>query len=69
MKDVITIMRVLGGGIILTTGAALTTTLCLDWAELGETALNLLGCAALYGVLTIVVWWAYDKLLREWNQD
>lgn len=67
MKNAIKFARVLGGGIILTAGAALTTVLTLDWASMGETPKGLAVGIGVYAICTFVVWYFYDKLIREWN--
>lgn len=66
-NETIKMMRVLGGGAILTIGAALTTVLTLDWASMGDTAFGLIAGVIVYAAATLGVWAAYDKLIREWN--
>lgn len=60
-------LRVVGGGAILTIGAAFTTVLTLDWANMGDTAFGLVAGVIVYAAATLGVWAAYDKLIREWN--
>lgn len=67
MKNAITLARVIGGGIILATGAAITTILTMDWASMGETPKGLAIGVGIYAVCTLAIWAAYDKLIREWN--
>lgn len=66
-NETIKMMRVVGGGAILTIGAALTTVLTLDWASMGDTAFGLIAGVIVYAAATLGVWAAYDKLIREWN--
>lgn len=66
-KETIKMMRVLGGAIILTIGAAITTVLTLDWASMGETPKGLAVGVGVYAICTLAIWAAYDKLIRQWN--
>ena len=63
----IKLARVLGGGLILTIGAAITTVLTLDWASMGETPKGLAVGVGVYAICTLAIWAAYDKLIRQWN--
>ena len=67
MKKGITTMRVIGGGIILTTGAAITAACLIDWAAKGNWSVGLLVGAIVYGIATLAVWYAYDKLIRKFE--
>lgn len=64
-KETTKMMRVLGGGIILTTGAAITAVCLIDWAAKGNWSVGLFVGAIAYGIATLVVWYAYDKLIRK----
>ena len=67
MKNNIQAMRVIGGGVILTTGAALTAVCLIDWAAKGNWSVGLFVGAMAYGIVTLTVWYAFDKLIRSWQ--
>lgn len=67
MKNEITTMRAIGGGVILTTGAAMTAVCLIDWAAKGNWSVGMFVGAVAYGIATLAVWYAFDKLIRSWQ--
>lgn len=66
-KETTKMMRVLGGGIILTTGAAITAVCLIDWSAKGNWSVGMLVGAIAYGIATLAVWYAFDKLISKWK--
>lgn len=60
-------IRAIGGGIILTTGAAMTVVCLIDWATKGNWSVGMFVGAVAYGIATLAVWYAFDKLIRSWQ--
>lgn len=60
-------MRAISGGVILTTGAAMTAVCLIDWAAKGNWSVGMFVGAVAYGIATLAVWYAFDKLIRSWQ--
>ena len=67
MKNGIITMRAIGGGVILTTGAAITAICLIDWAAKGNWSVGMLVGAIAYGIATLAIWYAYDKFIRKFE--
>lgn len=61
-------IRAIGGGIILTTGAAMTAVCLIDWAAKGNWSTGLFVGAIAYGIATLAVWYGFDKIVRSWQE-
>ena len=68
MKKEVKTIRAIGGGIILTTGAAMTAVCLIDWAAKGNWSVGLFAGAAAYGIVTLAVWYGFDKIVRTWQE-
>lgn len=66
-KETIKMTRAIGGGVILTTGAAITAVCLIDWAAKGNWSVGLFVGAIAYGIATLAVWYAFDKFIRSWQ--